>query len=80
MMTLVFIKDILAGRRRLMRIENVQFVPKLEKYPELTVESLLNYARKNLQEFFEYLPAEHNDPAKLSREYCANVSDDMTRY
>ena len=72
-LSIAWIKDILAGRKSLLPITDIQHVPRLEKFADLTVQSLLVYAEENLLQVFNYLPDDSNPITKISRSYLINV-------
>ena len=72
-LSIAWIKDILAGRKSLLPITDIQHVPRLEKFADLTVQSLLVYAEENLLQVFNYLPDDSNPITKISRSYLIKV-------
>ena len=67
-----FVKDILKGRKKMIKLDSVKFVQVPEKYAELTINNLITVARAQLPQLFEYLP-DNIVPAKIDREYFLNV-------
>jgi hypothetical protein len=72
MASIEFLKDILAGRKRLIKKNQIRYIQKLERFHELTVNNLVDYGMNNINNFGDYLPANH-DEAVLSRSYLINV-------
>ena len=66
-----FIKEFLAGRKKLFKIEEVRFVSRIFGFKGLTIENLLtNFPQQNLARF--YLP-DVSSPSKYDKTYVVNV-------
>lgn len=72
MCTVDFLREILSGRKRLLKLNAVRFVIGTERYQDLTLTSLLRYAEDNLRELEQFVP-NNVQPNKLCREYVLNV-------
>ena len=72
-----FLRAVLRGDKKLIKLNVVKFILGLEKYNELTLANLLETARAEVPNLFEYLPDDYVI-AKLSREYVLNVSSLLT--
>lgn len=73
MASLDFLKRILSGAKRMLPIGQVRHVNQAERYTELSVQSLLNYAANNMPQLFLYLP-DNPSPERLCRKYLLNVT------
>lgn len=73
MTTLDFLKQILAKQKLLLKLEQVRFVTGAERYTELSLNALIEYANIQMRDLFNYLPS-NPVPAKLDRNYVLNVS------
>ena len=73
MATLPFLKDILSGRKKLIKLQNARIVVELERYSELTIERLMEYGEQNIINFNDYLPEDIQRP-KICRQYLSTVS------
>ena len=66
-----FVKDFIAGRKGLLKINDVKFVVRFFRFQELSLLSIMScYPRAT--EAKHYLP-DINNPWKLDRLYCLNV-------
>jgi len=72
-----FLRDILSGRKRLLKMNQVRFVIGSERYADLTLANLLRYAETNLRELEEFIP-NNVQPNKLCRDYVLNVGRKFT--
>ena len=72
MATTEFLKDLLSGRKRMVRMQELRPIDTVEKFEELSLQSLLNYGTMHQQNLFEYLPNNY-EVTKLSRSYVINV-------
>lgn len=70
-----FLRDILSGRKRLLRLDQLRALQQVECYDELKLDNLLEYARQNINALFQYLP-DNYVTTKVSRSYVINVSFD----
>ena len=67
----LFLKDFLVGKKRLLKIEQVRFLPRAFNFRELSLEKLIN-SLSNPNDALLYLPS--NVPYhKLDRSYSLNV-------
>ena len=73
MASMDFLRAVLRGDKKLIKLNVVKFILGLEKYNELTLANLLETARAEVPNLFDYLPDDYFI-AKLSREYVLNVS------
>lgn len=55
----------------MLRMAEVRFVNAAERYNELSVASLMEYAREHLPVLLDYLP--NIEPAKIDRKFLLNV-------
>ena len=73
MSPLPFLKQVLQGEKLLKKKNQVFPLPKVERYAELSLHSVLEYCRDQNIEIFQYLP-DNPEPAKLDRQYCLEES------
>ena len=67
-----FLRDLLSGEKKMVRLEELRAVDHVEAYEELSLSRLLDYAGANLPRLFEYLPQPFVI-GKLSRGYVVNI-------
>ena len=72
MASIAFLRQILSGQKRLLALDQVRVVGEVERYAELEIGSLLQYARDHLPECLEYLP-DNLDNSKIDRVYLMTV-------
>ena len=66
-----FIKEFLAGRKRLLKIQEMRFLSRMFAFKELTIEKMLtNFPQQDQAKLF--LP-DVNSPDKLDKKYVTNV-------
>ena len=73
MASLGFLRQILSGEKNCLELNRVRFVEHCERYPELEIGSLLEYAREHVPGCFNYLPDDPDDHTKIDRGYLLNV-------
>ena len=73
MASMKFIRQILAGKKKLLKRERVIFCPKVERFRKLTVEKLVDLGMEEIPELELYLPLDSDKP-KVDRGYLLNVS------
>lgn len=72
MCSIDFLKDILAGKRKLVKLNQVRFVSGLERFTELTISSLMDFGLENVPNYEIYFPQDV-PRSKLCREYVAHI-------
>jgi hypothetical protein len=78
MASMDFLRDVLRGHKRLLKLNAVKFLLGLEKFHELTIANLLEVARAQVPQVFDYLP-DNYIISRLSREYVMNVPVRLTQ-
>lgn len=73
MANLQFLRDVVRGHKKLIKLNLVKFLIGLEKYNELTLANLLETARAEVPSLFDYIPDDYVIP-RLCREYVLNVT------
>lgn len=68
-----FLKELLAGTKKMVRTRDVRHVENAENYSELSISSLLDFAREHKPQLFEFMPNEL-DQTRISRRYLIDVS------
>ena len=68
-----FLRKVLNGKKKLLKVNKMILLPKIERFKSLSVENMLEYCCNNLDEIFNYLP---DDPqfGVLDRGFLLNVS------
>ena len=68
-----FLRGVLSGRKKLIKMTEVNFLPKVERFRSLTIEKMLAYCTDNIEGIFDYLP---DDPSEntVDRTYLLNVN------
>lgn len=74
--TLPFLKAILCGEKQLLPMSQVKPVGGVERFPELTLQKLIDFARENLPELFSYLP-EPVEPHRLDRNFVLTLINSL---
>ena len=70
--TIVFLRDILSGRKRMLRKNNVRQVVGAERYEELSIANLLAHVDMHQRDVLQYLP-DNPAPNNIDRGYLMNV-------
>ena len=71
MVSVAFLKQLLAGQKSMIRLQDASIIEVPEKYHELEIPSLLTHCANEDIPIDRYMPG--NDPAKICRGYLINV-------
>lgn len=72
MVDLEFLRQCLDGRKNTLSKDRLIPIFNLERFPELTLQKMLDFAREQLPEALTYLP-DNPQPSSLDRLYVASV-------
>jgi hypothetical protein len=68
-----FIRQLLSGRKKMLKMSRVNFCPPIERYRKLSVKHLVEWSELNVPTLRDFLPDVTNF-SSLDRTYVLNVS------
>ena len=71
-----FLRQLLSGQKRMLLLSEARFVTQAERYPELSVTSLLQHVHMELPQALEYLPDDPT-PETICRKFLMNIMNTL---
>lgn len=64
MCSIIFLKEILKGEKKLLLLTQVKSIPTIPRLPEIDIRHFLNDLKNNIQ-FFQYFPSVYKNPDRV---------------